>query len=258
MDPVAGGLTRAAVWTGAGVDLRDVAVPRLGARELLVRVRLATVCGSDLHTVTGRRPGPRPSVLGHEAVGDVVAAGPGAGTVVGARIVWTVTASCGACDRCESGRSAKCRSLRKVGHEPFDGAWALSGAYARYIVLPAGVGVVRVPDRVDVALDFSGSTAAVGECLRRLDVGGRLVLAGSVMPGPSVSLDPEAVVRGWLTVTGVHNYEPAHLHRAVEFLARTAGTYPWDELVAEPVRLDDLAKALRRPDAPALRTSVAP
>ncbi|MDM7489320.1 zinc-binding dehydrogenase [Rhodococcus sp. CSLK01-03] len=337
MDPVAGGLTRAAVWTGAGVDMRDVAVPRLGARELLVRVRLATVCGSDLHTVTGRRPGPRPSVLGHEAVGDVVAAGPGAGTVVGARIVWTVTASCGACDRCESGRSAKCRSLRKVGHEPFDGAWALSGAYARYIVLPAGVGVVRVPDPVpdvvaapaacatatavaaveaagdvagrrvlvcgagmlgvtaialcaeagadvrvadpdaeriavaerfggvgdeggpvDVALDFSGSAAAVGECLRRLDVGGRLVLAGSVMPGPSVSLDPEAVVRGWLTVTGVHNYEPAHLHRAVEFLARTAGTYPWDELVAEPVRLDDLAKALRRPDAPALRTSVAP
>ncbi|MGW5300150.1 zinc-binding dehydrogenase [Rhodococcus aetherivorans] len=337
MDPVAGGLTRAAVWTGDGVDVLDVPVPRLGDGELLVRVRLATVCGSDLHTVAGRRPGPRPSVLGHEAVGDVVAAGPGAGTVVGARVVWTVTASCGACDRCVSGRTAKCRAVRKVGHEPFDGDWALSGGYAHHIVLPAGVGVVRVPDSVpdvvaapaacatatavaaveaagdvagrrvlvcgagllgvtaialcaaagadvrvadpdaeriavaerfgalgdeggpvDVALDFSGSVAAVGECLRRLDVGGRLVLAGSVTPGPSVPLDPEAVVRGWLTVTGVHNYEPAHLRRAMAFLTRTAGTYPWDELVAEPVRLDDLADALRRPAAPALRASVAP
>ncbi|OOL27553.1 dehydrogenase, partial [Rhodococcus rhodochrous] len=148
MDPVAGGLTRAAVWTGDGVDVRDVPVPRLGAGELLVRVRLATVCGSDLHTVAGRRPGPRPSVLGHEAVGDVVAAGPGAGTVVGTRVVWTVTASCGACDRCVSGRTAKCRAVRKVGHEPFDGDWALSGGFAHHIVLPAGVGVVRVPDSV--------------------------------------------------------------------------------------------------------------
>lgn len=335
MDPVIGDLTaggrrtRAAVWTGTGVDLREVALPDLDIGELLVRVDLATVCGSDLHTVSGRRPAPCPSVLGHEAVGRVVGSGQ--------RVVWGVTVACGRCDRCESGRTAKCRNVRKVGHERYDGAWPLSGGYAQHIVLPAGSCVVPVPEivpdtvaapaacatatvmaaleqagdldgrrvlicgagmlgvtataacavagarvwvtdpdpvrlgiaerfggrpddgaAVDTAIDFSGSSVAVARCLDRLDVGGVLVLAGSVTPGPAVPLDPEAVVRRWLTVTGVHNYEPRHLEQAVRFLAETVGIYPWDEVVGEPVGLDGLAEALVPPAAGLLRAAVAP
>lgn len=337
MDPIPPRVTMAAVWTGAGVDVQTVPIPALGAGEVLVRVRLATVCGSDLHTVTGRRPAACPSVLGHEAVGDVVAAGPGADIQVGQRVIWSVTVACGECPRCRSGLSAKCLSVRKVGHEPFDGDWALSGSYAAHVVLPRGTTIVVVPDalsdavaapaacatatvmatleaagelggrrvliggagmlgltavaacadagadvqvvdrnadrlalatgfggrasnggRVDVAIDYTGSSAAVADALGRLDIGGTLVLAGSVTPGPPLAVDPETVVRQWLTITGVHNYEPRHLHRAVEFLDRTRERHPWDALVVAPVPLKQIASALHSPPPGKLRTAVCP
>lgn len=337
MDPVASGVTRAAVWTGDGVTLRTVALPPPGGAAALVRVRLATVCGSDRHTVSGRRPAPCPSVLGHEAVGEVVAPGAHRGLAAGDRVVWSVTAACGHCPRCLSGRTAKCEVVRKVGHEPFDREWALSGGYAEHIVLPIGVTIERVPDGmpdavvapaacatatvmatleaagpvagrrvllcgagmlgvtaaaaftdagavvritdldparvriagrfgavadtggpVDVAVDFSGATAAVGAALGRLDVGGVLVLAGSVSPGRPVSVDPEAVVRRWLTITGVHNYEPRHLGQAVAFLDRTRDGYPWSALVSEPVPLDELGAVLAAAPGATLRASIAP
>ncbi len=70
MDPLTTRLTRAAVWTGGNtLMVREVPIPELGDGDVLVRVDLATVCGSDLHTVSGRRAGACPSVLGHEAVG---------------------------------------------------------------------------------------------------------------------------------------------------------------------------------------------
>ncbi|MEP9383499.1 zinc-binding dehydrogenase [Nocardioides sp. KR10-350] len=327
-------LARVAVWRGGSeVCVEEVALPEPTTGEVLVRVDLATVCGSDHHTVSGRRPAPCPSVLGHEGVGSVVASGPGAGVRPGQRVVWSVTVSCGTCDRCRRGLTAKCRSVRKLGHEAYDGPggrWPLSGTYGTHVLLPAGTAVVPVPvglpdevaspagcatatvmaaleragdlagrrvlvtgagmlgltataaavdagapevvvvdvdparlelalgfgatstaaagDRlpaVDVAMELSGAAAAVESCLGALDVGGVLVLVGSVTPGPPVALDPEDVVRRWLTLTGVHNYEPRHLERAVAFLA--GSDRPWADLVGEPVGLDRLADVLCAP-----------
>ncbi|MBU9762673.1 dehydrogenase [Mycobacterium sp. TNTM28] len=337
MDPLPPRVTTAAVWTGTGVDLQAVPIPALGDGDALVGVRLATVCGSDLHTVTGRRPSACPSVLGHEAVGEVVATGPGADVRVGQRVIWSVTVACGRCGRCRSGRSAKCVAVRKVGHEPFDGDWPLSGSYAAHVVLPRGTAIAVVPETlpdavaapaacatatvmatleaagdvagrrvliggagmlgltavaacaeagadvqvvdldahrmalvpgfggrassgcpVDVAIDYTGSSVAVADALGRIDIGGILVLAGSVTPGPPLAIDPERIVRQWLTITGVHNYEPRHLHRAVEFLDRTRDRYPWETLVTAPVALEDLASALRPPPPGKLRAAVVP
>ncbi|WP_280420979.1 zinc-binding dehydrogenase [Nocardia carnea] len=338
MDTLPRRLTRAAVWSADGVRVRELELPAPGPGELLVRVDLATVCGSDLHTVSGRRSAPSPSILGHEAVGRVVAAGPGADQEAGDRIVWSVTAVCGRCARCRRGFTAKCEHVRKVGHEAFTGDWPLSGGYAEHILLPAGVTTVSVPETVpdavaapagcatatvmavldaagdlagrrvlicgagmlgvtavgacaergarvsisdphperrdlasrfgaapdtgggsvDIVLDFSGSATAVAAALSRLDLGGTVVLAGSVTPGPTVALDPEAVVRGWLTITGVHNYEPRHLVHAVEFLTRTHDTLPWNGLVAAPVGLDAIDTVLTPPPREVLRASVNP
>ncbi|OMB98909.1 dehydrogenase [Mycobacterium sp. NS-7484] len=338
MDSLAPGVTVAAVWTGASdIELRTVPIPELGAGEVLVRVRLATVCGSDLHTVSGRRPAACPSVLGHEAVGEVVGVGRDANVQVGQRVIWSVTVACGTCGRCRSGRSAKCQSVRKVGHEPFDGDWPLSGSYAAHAVLPRGTAIAVVPETlsdavaapaacatatvmatleaagdlsgrrvliggagmlgltavaacaeagarvqavdidadrlaavsmfggrpaddapVDVAIDYTGATIAVAAALARLDIGGTLVLAGSVTPGPPLAVDPETVVRHWLTITGVHNYEPRHLRRAVDFLDRTRDRYPWHSLVTPPVTLPEMASALHPPPAGKLRRAISP
>lgn len=342
-----------ALWEGTGAfSLRTLPLPEPGPGEVLVAIRLAGICGSDRHTVSGRRNAPCPSVLGHESVGEVVAVGAGASDVhgeallTGQRVVWTVTVSCGRCDRCISGLGAKCRTVRKVGHEPFTGDWPLSGGYASHILLPRGTGIVRVPDAlpdraaaltscavatavacvetaermrgtslagarvlvvgagalgisacaalamrgctsiaiadpddtraqqglafgathraladelVDVAIDFSGVSAGVAHALDCLDLAGVLVLAGTVTPGHTIPLDPDHVVRQYLRIAGVHNYEPQHLARAVDLLAGTAQR-GWESLTEPPVGLDQLGtRILEAPaDSRILRRSVAP
>ncbi|MEL4357091.1 MULTISPECIES: zinc-binding dehydrogenase [unclassified Luteococcus] len=150
-DPTA----RAAVWTGQGFDLRTLPLPHPAPGEVLVEVGLAGICGSDRHTVAGRRPAPCPSILGHESVGRIQALGgvvhdvSGRPLLPGQRVVWGVAVACGSCDRCAAGLSAKCRTVRKVGHEPFDGQWPLSGGYASHLLLPAGSALVAVPEPMD-------------------------------------------------------------------------------------------------------------
>jgi putative phosphonate catabolism associated alcohol dehydrogenase len=95
-----------------------------------------------------------------------------------------------------------------------------------------------------IALEFSGAPSAVRTLLGVVDVGGVVVLAGTVAPGPQVSIDPEAIVRGMITVRGVHNYAPRHLEAAVGYLASAAERYPFAEQVSEIFPLDRIDEAL--------------
>jgi alcohol dehydrogenase len=80
-----------------------------GPGELLVRVRAAGLCHSDLSVIDGSRPRVMPMVLGHEAAGEVVEAGPGAdGFEPGDHVVLSFVPACGACDACRRGRAALC------------------------------------------------------------------------------------------------------------------------------------------------------
>lgn len=64
-----GGVEAAAqLYDGSGFRLVREPLPSLGPGEALVQVELATLCGSDLHTLAGHRSTPLPTVLGHEAV----------------------------------------------------------------------------------------------------------------------------------------------------------------------------------------------
>lgn len=80
-----------------------------GRGELLVRVRAAGICHSDLSVVNGSRPRPLPMVLGHEAAGEVEAIGEGVeGFAVGDRVVFSFVPSCGRCSFCAEGRPVLC------------------------------------------------------------------------------------------------------------------------------------------------------
>src|SRR6476660_2670532 len=80
-----------------------------GPGELLLRVRAAGLCHSDLSVIDGSRPRVMPMVLGHEAAGEVVETGgetPGFGP--GDHVVLAFVPSCGHCLPCLSGRAALC------------------------------------------------------------------------------------------------------------------------------------------------------
>ena len=86
---------------GAPFEFTERPLPACGEGQALVAISLATICGSDLHTTDGRRTEPTPCVLGHEAVGRVVAVGPGRDpALLGQRVTWTLADSCGECVPC--------------------------------------------------------------------------------------------------------------------------------------------------------------
>lgn len=169
----------AAVWDGVdhGFTIRPQPRPALADGELLVDIELATICGSDLHTVNGDRPTPLPTVLGHEAVGRVVAANKastaeGRAVTVGDRVTWTIGTSCGSCRRCRRGLPQKCLQVRKYGHEAITDGWRLNGTFGSQIHLLAGTGVVGLPDDLgaDVLAPANCATATVTSAARRIQL----------------------------------------------------------------------------------------
>ncbi|PIV73254.1 MAG: alcohol dehydrogenase, partial [Rhodocyclales bacterium CG17_big_fil_post_rev_8_21_14_2_50_68_7] len=111
--------TRAAVLDRMGVEppyetSRPLAIEELdlappGPGEVLVRIRAAGLCHSDLSTINGDRPRPTPMALGHEAAGVVEALGAGVSDLKkGDHVVLVFVPSCGHCLPCAEGRPALC------------------------------------------------------------------------------------------------------------------------------------------------------
>ena len=107
-----------------------------------------------------------------------------------------------------------------------------------------------------MAVELSGAQPAVLTALGSLDIGGYLVLAGSVSPGPAIQIDPEHLVPSLLSITGVRNYEPRRLQQAMDFLTETNETHVWASLVAMPRPLSDLSSLMAPSTGRILRSSV--
>ncbi|CAB4001770.1 alcohol dehydrogenase [Paramuricea clavata] len=124
-------------------------IPEIGEGEILGKIRAATICGSDLHTIIGRRQEPVPSILGHEGVVEVIGHKcPHSDLNVGDRLTFTVADFCHTCERCESDLPQKCFSLFKYGHADMDSGTGWNGCYATHLVIRKGTHIVKLPDNV--------------------------------------------------------------------------------------------------------------
>jgi len=130
------------VVPGKPVQLHDVPVPHVGPGDVLVRVRAAGICHSDVHYRAGRsRVEPLPLTLGHEVAGEIVAVGNAVTSrAVGDRVCLHYLVICGHCVHCEAGREQFCTTGLMLGHFT-DGGWA------EYIAVPER-NAVRLPDTV--------------------------------------------------------------------------------------------------------------
>jgi threonine 3-dehydrogenase len=119
-----------------GLTLCDVPMPKVSAREILVRVNAATICGTDLHIYNwdnwaqGRiKP---PLIVGHEMCGDVVAAGSDVTNVcIGDYIGAESHFVCGYCYNCRTGQPHICKNVKILGVDR-------PGCFAQYVSVDAG------------------------------------------------------------------------------------------------------------------------
>jgi 2-desacetyl-2-hydroxyethyl bacteriochlorophyllide A dehydrogenase len=109
---------RAAVVTAPGtVRIEERPEPDVEPGQVLVRTRLAGICGTDVAVVGGAVPVRLPRVMGHEMVGDVVDAPPGSGLCTGDRVVVDPSLSCGSCDPCRRGLPHLCARGGLMGRD---------------------------------------------------------------------------------------------------------------------------------------------
>ncbi|GIW42964.1 MAG: alcohol dehydrogenase [Candidatus Binatia bacterium] len=93
------------------VEIREVCLRDPGPGEVVVRLRAAGLCHSDLSVVDGTIPYPTPVVLGHEGAGVVEAVGLGVRSVrEGDHVIVSTLSHCGRCGSCESGKPTQCRN----------------------------------------------------------------------------------------------------------------------------------------------------
>ena len=127
-----------------GLTLREVDVREPGPGEILVEIRAASICGTDLHIwrwdhwAAGRlRP---PVITGHEFTGAVEAVGPGVTTPrVGDHVSLESHVVCHTCYQCRTGKGHICQNTRILGVD-------IDGGFAEYATVPAENAWVNPPD----------------------------------------------------------------------------------------------------------------
>jgi L-iditol 2-dehydrogenase len=165
---------RAAVYLGPEkIELRSLPIPEPKEGELLVKVRAAPTCGTDVKMYRRGHPKfPPPFVFGHEFGGDVVRIGKG---VVqfreGMRVTANVFAECGECFYCQRGRGNLCENLVYN-----------FGAFAEYMIIPASI-VRRTTFEIPAHISYA--EAALLEPLVTVVHGWHKV---AVQPGETVAI----------------------------------------------------------------------
>lgn len=126
---------------------RDMTLRALGPGEAVVEVLACGLCHTDLGFADGSVPTkhPLPLVLGHEAVGTVIASGPGAEALAGAPVIVPAVLPCGKCAFCLSGRGNACPDQKMPGND-------IDGGFATHMIVPAAplVPLTELPGTVDM------------------------------------------------------------------------------------------------------------
>ncbi len=167
---------RAAIFKGPyRLEMNDFTLSKLEKKELLIKVDVCGLCGTDFHIYKGESYSKPPVIPGHEFVGTVVDKGLEVnGINIGDRVAIDPNIYCGECQYCRAGKINYCENLRALGV-------SINGGFAEYSIVPLSQ-VYLLPK------DFSFNSAAFSEplscCIRGMDQasikhGENLVILGS-------------------------------------------------------------------------------
>ena len=160
------------------IELRDVPVPEIGPDEMLIRVRAASICGTDVRMWKNgyKNVSPEnPLTMGHEFAGDIAKLGGNVtGYSAGQRVAVAPNYGCGTCDLCASGNTHLCETYDAFGV-------TVDGGFAEYVKIPAAA--IRQGNISPMDDDISYQEAALLEPLSCVYNGQLLI---GVRPGDDV------------------------------------------------------------------------
>ena len=171
---------KAALLTDVGkLIVTDTDIPVCGRDEVLIRVKLGGICGSDHTLYHGRFGVPLPVIPGHEAIGIVEAKGEGVtGLEPGQRVTIQPNFSCGQCPLCTSGHGNTCPSKIRLGVDT-------NGVFAEFVKAPARY-VWKVPDALPDEVAVFTEPLSVGVHAMRITApnpGDRVLIFGAGIMG---------------------------------------------------------------------------
>ena len=167
-------------YSNRDIRIEEIAKPRCGPGELLMKVEASGICGSDVMEWYRRKKAPL--VLGHEVAGQVEETGEGVVKFkVGDRIVAAHHVPCNTCSYCLTGHHTACETLRRTNFYP--------GGFAEYVRLPqinVDRGTFMIPDGISYEeATFHEPLGCVLRALRiaRLQPGQNVLVIGSGIAG---------------------------------------------------------------------------
>lgn len=167
---------RAAYMTGLNkMEIRDIPMPVLKEKQVLVKLEYVGICGSDVHYLEHGKIGDfivnGDFILGHECAGTVAAVGTGVENLkVGDRVALEPGCTCGQCEFCKTGRYNLCPDVEFLATPPYN------GCLMNYIAFPENMAFM-LPD---------GITTKEGALVEPLAVGMHAAKQGNVKLGDSV------------------------------------------------------------------------
>jgi S-(hydroxymethyl)glutathione dehydrogenase/alcohol dehydrogenase len=274
---------RAAVLHQSGTLLvvEQVVAGEPAPTDVVVRVRAAGLCHTDLEVIDGSLRYPLPMILGHEAAGVVERVGAGAGNIrVGDHVILSWNPHCGHCFQCDRGQPILCDTYLGEGPKGvhFDGRSKASlaggsglkhlmflGAFAEYCILPAQQAIV-VPKEIPfdrACLIGCGVMTGVGAALNIAEIGygdtvmvigcgavGLAALQGAVMAGAGavIAVDLDEAKLKLATKLGATHTVNAKTQDPVEFARSVTASRGADvvlEAAGHPAAFRQTTEAVR-------------
>lgn len=165
---------------GKPLQIEDIEKPRLNSNDVLIRVKAAGMCYSDVHVLDGIIAADPPVTLGHEIAGIVEEVGSSVGDYrKGDRVLVHFLSPCGKCKRCLQGKGMQCfRLFQREGYGFSD-----DGGYAEYCKVDAER-LVKLPD--DLSIEFAATLGCAGitayhavKSIARVKMGETVVIYGA-------------------------------------------------------------------------------
>ena len=185
--------------------MQDVPVPEIGPNDVLIKVRKASICGTDVHIwnwdAWAQKTIKVPMVIGHEFMGEIAKLGAEVtGFQVGDRVSGEGHVTCGYCRNCRAGKRHLCRNTVGLGVNR-------QGCFAEYVALPA-FNVFRVPKEIpdEIASFFDPLGNAVHTALSFDLVGEDVLITGAGPIGVMAAAISRHVGARHVVVTDLNPY----------------------------------------------------